>query len=111
VDIFSIFPKLQSEPAASAESCGQRRLCEIENELHEAEASLTAAGKAVADFAEVRKDLRLSVIGNSTAIQLGAMIQDPERQRVESERDRALQKFHDVLRKRADLMTTLGLIR
>jgi hypothetical protein len=111
VNILAIFAKPQPEPAAPAESCDQQLLCEIENALHEAEAALTAAGRAVADYADVRKDLRLSMIGNNTAIQLGAMSQDPERQTLEGERDRALQKFQAILRERSELMTRLGLIR
>jgi hypothetical protein len=101
----------KAEPVLQPPQTDEQRLAGIDDELRAAEAEITVSGKAVADYADVHKDLRLSIVGNSTAVQLGAMSQDPERQTLEGERDRALQKFHDVLRKRADLMATLGLIR
>jgi hypothetical protein len=101
----------KAEPVLQPPQTDEQRLAGIDDELRAAEAEITVAGKAVADYADVHKDLRLSIVGNSTAVQLGAMTQDPERQRVESERDRALQRFHAALRKRADLLTSLGLIR
>jgi hypothetical protein len=88
-----------------------QRLAAVEDELHQAEAELEVAGKAVADYAATHKDLRVSIFGGSPAVQLGALTQDPERQLLESHRDRALQEFHAILRRRADLMTTLGLNR
>jgi hypothetical protein len=85
---------------------------DVEALYREAEREFTQACAAVLAFSRDHFDMRFVVVpGIGVLARRNAMDMDPERKRIERERDRALTKRNQLLAERAELRKTLGLVR
>lgn len=97
VGIFSKHAPIIVEPPPAVTD--QDRLDLATAELREASADLARAGKNVAAYLETHHDGRTSVVNGEMYHLVGAMNVDPELQRLESVRDRAMRHHHQSLAK------------
>jgi biotin synthase-related radical SAM superfamily protein len=106
----NLFSKRGSVSEIAAPS-DQDRYAEILKQLRVTEVELSASGLAIAKYNATHKDMRTSVVNGETFYRVGAMFADPVLQKLESDRNRILERRNNILREYAQLKRRLGLTR
>jgi hypothetical protein len=87
------------------------RLVQVEAELRQAERAFEHSCLELVAYNRTHVDGRLHMLNNKLFARVGAMFADPQRRELERDRDRTLRNRWELLKERADLMKSLGLIR
>jgi hypothetical protein len=107
MNIHGFFPKQQ--PGLAPSDSNEQQCQEVEAEVRATEIALINAGKRIADYLNEHPDSRLSILDGQTYRRVNAMIADSTLQQLESERNRILQRWHQVLAEYARSRTVSGL--
>jgi hypothetical protein len=100
-------PQVETVPQVSP---GQL-LAEVEKDFRLAELDFILACRNVAAHNARHKDIRTAQLGGDICALVNAWTRDPELQKLEAARDQAQRKRNELLHRRAELLTNLGLIK
>jgi hypothetical protein len=107
----NFFTKRATAEIEPPEASAQDRLEQINRELVRVQVELREARQNIASYARTRPDPRMAICNNEVFVRIGAMTVDPFRQALEKKFDVILRRHDEILKKRADLLLEIGLIR